>query len=111
MLEKTDLHNKTISAIASAEARKRDYEHNLKAIQNRTDRNTEKFVECISGTLDCVPEIHPEGIHNIHHEVAIILPPEIGKIYEGVIAYSVSSNVQPSSLYGPVNQSERKEDS
>jgi hypothetical protein len=62
----------------------------------------------MSGTLDSVPEIHTEGIHNIHHEVAIILPPETGKIYEGVIAYSASSNVQPSSLYGPVNQSERE---
>jgi hypothetical protein len=109
MLEKTDLHNKTISAlrnetisaIASAEARKRAYEHNLTEIQNSSWK-------VVSGTLDSVPEIHTEGIHNIHHEVAIILPPETGKIYEGVIAYSASSNVQPSSLYGPVNQSERK---
>lgn len=101
MLEKTDLHNKTISAIASAEARKRAYEHNFTEIQNNSWK-------VMSGTLDSVPEIHTEGIHNIHHEVAIILPPETGKIYEGVIAYSASSKVQPSSLYGPVNQSERK---
>jgi hypothetical protein len=105
MLEKTDLRNKTISAlhnaIASAEARKRAYEHNLTEIKKNS-------WNVMSGTLDSVPEIHAEGIHNIHHEVAIILPPETGKIYEGVIAYSASSNVQPSSLYGPVNQSERK---
>jgi hypothetical protein len=109
MLQKTDLHNKTISAlrneeisaIASAEARKRAYEHNLTEIQNSSWK-------VMSGTLDSIPEIHTEGIHNIHHEVAIILPPETGKIYEGVIAYSASGNVQPSSLYGPVNQSERK---
>jgi hypothetical protein len=117
MLEKTDLHNKTISAlhnktisalhnktisaIASAEARKRAYKHNLTEIQKNS-------WNVMSGTLDSVPEIHTKGIHNIHHEVAIILPPETGKIYEGVIAYSASSNVQPSSLYGPVNQSERK---
>jgi hypothetical protein len=109
MLEKTDLRNKTISAlrndtisaIASAEARKRAYEHNLTEIQKNS-------WNVMSGTIDSVPEIHTEGIHNIHHEVAIILPPETGKIYEGVIAYSASSNVQPSSLYGPVNQSERK---
>jgi hypothetical protein len=109
MLEKTDLHNKTIStlrnetisAIASAEARKRAYEHNLTEIQNSSWKVT-------SGTLHSVPEIHTEGIHNIHHEVAVILPPETGKIYEGVIAYSASTDVQPSSLYGPVNQSERK---
>jgi len=89
MLEKTDLHNKTISAIASAEVRKRDYEHNLKAIQKRNLTEIQKNSwNVISGTLDSVPEIHTEGIHNIHHEVAIILPPEIGKIYEGVIAYS-----------------------
>jgi hypothetical protein len=30
----------------------------------------------MSGTLDSVPEIHTEGLHNIHREVAIILPPE-----------------------------------
>lgn len=109
MLEKTDLHNKTISAlhnetnsaIASAEARKRAYEHNLTEIQKNS-------WNVMSGTLDSVPEIHIKGILNIHREVAIILPPETGKIYEGVIAYSASSNVQPSSLYGPVNQSERK---
>jgi hypothetical protein len=109
MQEKTDIHNKTISAlrnetisaIASAEARKTAYEHNLTEMQNSSWK-------VMSGTLDSVPEIHTEGIHNIHHEVAIILPPETGKIYEGVIAYYASSNVQPSSLYGPVNQSERK---
>jgi hypothetical protein len=109
MLEKADLRNKTlsalrnetISAIASAEARKRAYEHNLTEIQNSSWK-------VMSGTLHSVPEIHTEGIHNIHHELAIILPPETGKIYEGVIAYSASGNVQPALLYGPVNQSERK---
>jgi len=94
MLEKTDQHNKTISAIASAQARKRDYEHNSKVIQKRNLTEIQKNSwNVISGTLDSVPEIHPEGYvflgqHNIHHKVAIILPPEIGKIYEGVIAYS-----------------------
>jgi hypothetical protein len=109
MLEKTDLHNKTISAlrdetisaVASAEARKRAYEHNLTEIQNNSWK-------VMSGTLDSVPEIKTQGLHIIHHELDVILPPETGKIYEGVIAYSASSNVQPTSLYGPVNQSERK---
>ena len=81
----------------------------MKAIQKRNLTEIQKNSwNVISGTLDSVPEIHPEGIHNTHHEVAIIIPPEIGKLYECVIPYSASSNVQPSSLYGPVNQSERK---
>jgi hypothetical protein len=109
MLEKTDLHNKTISAlrdetisaVASAEARKREYEHNLTEMQNSSWR-------VMSGSLYSVPEIKIKGIHTIHHELAVILPPESGKIYEGVIAYSASGNVQPTSLYGPVNQSERQ---
>jgi hypothetical protein len=101
MAEKTDPHNKTISAIMSAEARKRAYEQNLTEIQNGSWK-------VMSGTLDSVPEIHTEGIQTKHHEIAIILPPDTGKIYEGVMAYSASSNVQPGSLYGPVNQSERK---
>jgi hypothetical protein len=109
MLEKTDLHNKTISplrdetisAVTSAEARKKAYEHNLTEIQNSSWK-------VMSGTLDSVPEMKMKGIHTIHHELAVILPLETGKIYEGVIAYSASGNVQPTSLYGPVNQSERK---
>jgi len=61
------------------------------------------------GIVNSVPEIHTElsATNPPKHEIAIILP-DTGKIYDGVIAYSASTDVAPATLIVPVNSTEIK---
>ena len=63
----------------------------------------------MGGTLHSVPEIHTElsATNPPKHEIAIILP-DTGKIYDGVLAYSTSTDVAPATLVVPVNSTEMK---
>lgn len=63
------------------------------------------------GTVNSVPEIHTElsATNPLKHEIDIILPPETGKIYDGVMAYSASTDVAPATLIVPVNSTEIKD--
>jgi hypothetical protein len=72
----SDLHNETISAIQAAETRKKVYEEGLSKNQNSSWK-------VMTGILDSVPEIHTDRLPTERHEIAIILPPNAGKIYEG----------------------------
>ncbi|MGH9965364.1 MAG: hypothetical protein ACRD5E_11135 [Nitrososphaeraceae archaeon] len=46
-------------------------------------------------------------INDTKHEIILVLP-DTGKIYEGVLAYSATTDVQPGSFIGPVNLSSDK---
>jgi hypothetical protein len=95
-------HKEVISAINQAQAHKRVYEQIHIGEQSGPWR-------IMRGTVNSVPEIHTElSATNPHkHEIAIILP-DTGKIYDGVIAFSASTDVAPATLIVPVNSTEIK---
>ena len=58
-----------------------------------------------SGTLNSVIEIHTDI--NQKHDMILILP-DTGKLYEGVLTYSATTDVQPVTFIGPVNITDDK---
>jgi hypothetical protein len=58
-----------------------------------------------SGTLKSVIEIHTDV--NQKHDIILILP-DTGKLYEGVLTYSATTDVQPVTFIGPVNITDDK---
>jgi len=97
-----DVHKEIILAINRAQAQKTAYEENHIGEENGPWRT-------MRGTVSSVPEIHTElsATNPPKHEIAIILP-DTGKIYDGVIAYSASTDVAPATLVVPVNSTEMK---
>jgi hypothetical protein len=95
-------HKEAISATNQAQAHKREYEQSHIGEQSGPWR-------LMRGTVNSFPEIHTElSATNPHkHQIAIILP-DTGKIYDGVIAYSASTDVAPATLIVPVNSTEVK---
>jgi hypothetical protein len=59
--------------------------------------------KALSGTLNSSTEVHTDT-NDTKHELILVLP-DTGKIYEGVLAYSATTDVQPSSFIGPLNLS------
>jgi hypothetical protein len=102
MINNTDAQKRIISAINQAQAQKRAYEQSHIGEQNGPWK-------VMAGTLHSVTEVHTElsPTNPPKHEIAMILP-DIGKIYEGVMAYSASTDVAPATLVVPVNSSEMK---
>lgn len=94
-----NIHHEIISEIEEAETRKIANEENMKEMQ----KGPWKFM---TGSLNSVPEIHTDRA-NGNHELVLILP-DSGKLYEGVLAYSAATDVQPAFLYGPVNITAKK---
>ena len=92
-----------ISAINEAQAHKRVYEQSHIGEQSGPWR-------IMRGSVNSVPEIHTKlsATNPPRHEIAIILPPDTGKIYDGVIAYSAWTDVAPATLIVPVNSTEIK---
>ena len=95
-----DIHHEIISEIKEAEKWKIINEENMKEMQ----KGPWKFM---TGSLNSVPEIHTDRPKTENHE-AVVIWPDIGKLYEGVLAYSATTDVQPASLYGPVNTTAKK---
>jgi hypothetical protein len=95
-----NIHQEILSKIKEAEERKIISEENMKEMQKGSWK-------VMVGSLDSVPEIHTDRPKTENHEGVVILP-DIGKLYEGVLAYSATVDVQPASLYGPVNVTDKK---
>ncbi len=57
--------------------------------------------KAFSGTLNSSTEIHTD-FNDTKHEIILVLP-GTGRLYEGVLAYSATTDVQPASFIGPVN--------
>jgi hypothetical protein len=95
-----NIHQEIVSKIKEAEERKIISEESMKEMQKGPWK-------VMVGSLDSVPEIHTDRPKTENHEAVVILP-NIGKLYEGVLAYSATADVQPASLYGPVNVSDKK---
>ncbi len=62
--------------------------------------------KALSGTLTSSTEIHTD-INDTKHEIILVLP-DTGKLYEGILAYSATTDVQPVSFIGPVNLTDDK---
>jgi hypothetical protein len=95
-----NIHQELVSKIKEAEERKIITEESMKEMQKGPWK-------VMVGSLDSVPEIHTDRPKTENHEAVVILP-DIGKLYEGVLAYSATADVQPASLYGPVNVTDKK---
>lgn len=97
MTNNSDASKEVISAINQAQEYKRSYEQNHTGVQNGPWK-------VMSGSLHSVPEIHTElsATNPPNHQIAIVLP-DTGKIYEGVMAYSATTDVTPNTFVVPVN--------
>jgi hypothetical protein len=84
-------HSEMISAIKEAEKRKMNASLSLPVTGPWKAQ---------SGTLNSVIEIHTDV--NQKHDIILILP-DTGKLYEGVLAYSATTDVQPVTFIGPVS--------
>ena len=89
-------HSEMISAIKQAEIRKMNSSLSLPV--------TDPW-KAQSGTLNSVIEIHTDI--NQKHDMILILP-DTGKLYEGVLTYSATTNVQPVTFIGPVSITDDK---
>jgi hypothetical protein len=89
-------HSKMISAIKEAEKRKMNASLSLPVTGPWKAQ---------SGTLNSVIEIHTDI--NQKHDIILILP-DTGKLYEGVLTYSATTNVQPVTFIGPVSITDDK---
>lgn len=90
-------HSEMISAIKEAENRKMNETSSLPVSGPW---------KALSGTLNSSTEIHTD-IQNTKHEIILVLP-DTGKLYEGILAYSATTDVQPVSFIGPVNLTDDK---
>jgi hypothetical protein len=84
-------HSEMIAAIKEAEQRKMNASLSLPVTGPWKAQ---------SGTLNSVIEIHTDV--NQKHDMILILP-DTGKLYEGVLTYSATTNVQPVTFIGPVS--------
>ena len=89
-------HSEMISAIKEAEKRKMNANLSLPVTGPWKAQ---------SGTLNSVIEIHTDI--NQKHDIILILP-DTGKLYEGVLAYSSTTDVQTVTFIGPVSITEDK---
>jgi hypothetical protein len=89
-------HSEMISAIKEAEQRKMNTSLSLPVTGPWKAQ---------SGTLKSVIEIHTDV--NQKHDIILILP-DTGKLYEGVLTYSATTDVQPVTFIGPVNITDDK---
>jgi hypothetical protein len=82
----------------------------IKAAENRIV-NTTLYLpisgpwKALSGTLNSSTEIHTDI--NAKHDMILVLP-DTGKLYEGVLTYSATTDVQPVSFMGPVSLTDKK---
>ena len=90
-------HSEMISAIEEAENRKMNETLSLPVSGPW---------KALSGTLNSSTEKHTD-INDTKHEIILVLP-DIGKLYEGILAYSATTDVQPVSFIGPVNLTDDK---
>lgn len=83
----------------------------IKAAENRKMNSTLSLPisgpwKALSGTLNSSTEIHTD-LQNAKHEIILVLP-DTGKLYEGVLTYSATTDVQPGSFIGPINLTDKK---
>lgn len=92
-----------------SESSAQDHSEMIYAIKEAENRKTNETLslpvsgpwQALSGTLNSSTEIHTD-IKDTKHEIILILP-DTDKIYEGALAYSATTDVQPVSFIGPVN--------
>lgn len=90
-------------------AQEQDHSEMITALRDAEDRMMNETLslpisgpwKALSGTLSSSTEIHTD-INDTKHEIIVVLP-DTGKLYEGILAYSATTDVQPGSFIGPVN--------